>query len=151
VVEVEVNIVEKGSIKIIGMAISTLLQDVGNTGPAMHARFQERINEIIDRVNPAMDYAVSIDPPNYNDDTDDFKLMIGVEVNSFDHIPIEMESLELPSSTYVCVIKTDDSTFGFLISWVNESEYELAHTYSIEVHDNTLESVVLMFPIQKKK
>jgi predicted transcriptional regulator YdeE len=150
VIDLEVNIVEKASIKIVGMSISTLLQDVGNTGPAMYARLEERKNEIIGRINPAMDYAVSIDPPNYNVDTDDFKLMIGVEVDSFDRIPREMESLELSSSKYACVIKTDDSTFGYLIRWVNESHYELADTYSIEVHDNTLESVVLMFPIQKK-
>jgi predicted transcriptional regulator YdeE len=151
VIEVEVNIVEKGSLKIVGMAIHTLLQDVGNTGPAMHARFEERIDEILDRVNAAIDFAVSIDPPNYNDDTDEFKLMIGVEVNSFDRVPDEMESLELLPSTYASVIKTDDSAFGFLFRWVKESDYELADTYSIEVHDNTLESVVLMFPIQIKR
>jgi hypothetical protein len=54
-----VNIVERGPIKIVGMAISTLLKNVGETGPAMHARFLERTDEIINRVNPTMDYAVS--------------------------------------------------------------------------------------------
>jgi predicted transcriptional regulator YdeE len=149
--EVEVNIVEKGSLKIVGMAIHTLLHDVSNTGPAMLARFEERIDEILDRVNSAIDYAVSMDPPNYNDDTDEFKLMIGVEVDSFVRVTDEMVSLELPPSTYACVNKTDDSNFGFLFRWVIESDYELADTYSIEVHNNTLESVVLMFPIQKKE
>jgi predicted transcriptional regulator YdeE len=146
----KVNIVEKGTIKVVGMAIHTLLQNAGSTGPAIHARFVERKDEVINSINPSLDYGVSIDPPNYNDETDEFKLMIGVEVDNFENVPHGMESLELPATKYACVNKTDDSTFGFLYHWVNESDYVLADTYSIELYDNSNGSKILMFPIQIK-
>jgi predicted transcriptional regulator YdeE len=127
-----------------------LVHDAGVTGPALNARFEERKHEIANRVNSSLQYAVSIDPPNYNDDADEFELMIGVEVDSLEHIPDGMESMELLSSTYASVVKADDSTFGSLIRWINESDYELADSYSIEVHDLNKDSVLLMFPILKQ-
>jgi predicted transcriptional regulator YdeE len=147
VIIVEVKIVENKSYKMIGMAIHTLLDEVGRTGPELRVRFEERVHEIINRVTPpTMDYAVSIDPPNYNENTDEFKLMLAVEVDSLDLIPPEMESIEL-TGTYASVIKTDDSTFGSLFRWVNESGYKLADAYSIEVYDHAKKSIELLFPI----
>lgn len=147
----EVNIEAKGPILIVGMAISTLLKDVGTAGPALHAEFEQRKKEITNRINPSLAYAVSIDPPNYDDDRDEFRLVLGVEVDNLDHVPSGMESMEIPSSTYASVIKTGHSTFGSLMKWIRESDYELTDTYSIEVEDATKESVELMFPIQRKK
>jgi len=145
----EVSIVERKSLQIVGLSIHTLLQDVDVNGPALHARYEKRVSEIANRIHPDIDYAVSVDPPNYNDETDEYKLLIGVEVASLEQIPHEMESYDF-LGTFACLLKTDHSAFGALIRWVNQSEYELADIYSIEVHDHTNNSIVLMFPILKK-
>jgi predicted transcriptional regulator YdeE len=146
----EVTIIQNKSFTFIGMSIETLLQDVGVKGPALNASFMARQNEVSHRINPQVDYAISVDPPNYNDDTDNYKLTIGVEVDQIDQIPEGMESIEVTATYASVLLKRGDSTFGALYRWVNESEYELADLYSIEIHDHNAGTISLLFPIKKK-
>jgi predicted transcriptional regulator YdeE len=151
VVEMELTFVAKDPIRIVGMLVSTLLKDARekNTISILHDNFSKRTSEITNRINPSISYGVSIDPPNYRPKFDEFKWVAGVEVGNFDHIPDGMESLELPSNTYVCVRKTN-GVYDFIYKWFRESEeYTFADTYSIELYDTNQEYVLLMFPIKK--
>ncbi|MCQ6557439.1 GyrI-like domain-containing protein [Paenibacillus mendelii] len=146
----EVYLVEKEAIRLIGMSVQTKLQDAEANLVPLNDSYNKRIAEINNQVHSSFDYAVSIDPPDYHVETDEFTFIIGAEVDDLNDVPLGMVSLELPSYTYASVKKTGDSTFGFLMKWVNASpHFELAETYSIEF-DRSQEEVTLMFPLKKK-
>ncbi|UVI32966.1 GyrI-like domain-containing protein [Paenibacillus spongiae] len=144
----EVRIVEKDAIRLIGMSTQTTLQDAGEKLPRLNDSFKERKAEIAGKVDSSLDYAVSIDPLDYKVETDAFTFIIGTEVERIEHLPQGMAAHECPPYIYACVEKTNDSTFEYLLHWVNASDYELAETYSIEEVDHMKGTITLMFPVR---
>jgi predicted transcriptional regulator YdeE len=145
----EVAIVEHGPMKLVGLSIHVLLADVERKAPVLVADFEGRRENIIERIVPGVDIIVSIDPPDYNDDTDNFKLFKGVLVDRLSaELPKGLELLELPAMTYACTSKpvNDHTVFGSLYRWVQGSGHELADLYSIEWVENG--ATTLMLPIR---
>lgn len=145
----EVAIVEHGPMKLVGLSIQVLLADVERKAPALVAAFESRRDDIIGQILPGVDIVVSIDPLDYNDETDNFKLFKGVMVDQLSaEQPEGLELMELPAMTYACTSKpaNDHTVFGSLYRWVHESDYELADLYSIERVENGV--TTLMFPIR---
>ncbi|WP_127534341.1 GyrI-like domain-containing protein [Paenibacillus kobensis] len=145
----KVAIVEHGPMKLVGLSIQVLLADVERKAPALVADFESRRDDIMGQILPGVDIIVSVDPPDYNDDTDNFKLFKGVMVDPLSaEQPEGLEWMELPAMTYACTSKpaNDHAVFGSLYRWVHQSGHELADLYSIERVENG--ETTLMFPIR---
>ncbi|WP_078553057.1 GyrI-like domain-containing protein [Bacillus alkalicellulosilyticus] len=156
----ETKIIKKEPFTVIGMTLETLLsvEREQKNIQKLFDTFNKRIIEIENRLG---DHAIGIfiDPPNYNPEADPFKWITGIEVSSSSIIPDGMESFEFPANTYACTTYQGGRdqahyAYDYLYSWIIDSEYELADSYGIEIHQRQLKDdniiMDLMFPIRKK-
>lgn len=160
----EVQIISKDKLQIIGMRVETLLKDTREQMiiPRLQQQFNQRINEIKGAERLPITYGVFIDPPNYNPDTDLFTWIAGVEVSSETELPYDMIRYEIPAGTYAVLQYTGDidnagSAYDRLYHWVINSSFQSAGTYGFEEY-STINSAVeriqadfkLHFPVETK-
>ncbi|MEH7225404.1 GyrI-like domain-containing protein [Bacillus sp. JJ1566] len=160
----EIKIVERESVRIIGLKIETLLQDTRDQKiiPKLQQSFNKRLNEVAGAINLPTTYGIFIDPPNYNPDTDLFTWIAGVEVSLEAEPPIDMNSYEIPKGTYAVLeyhgdIDNAGSAYGELFDWIANSEYEQAGTFGFEkypeeynAYERKAASFLLHFPVNSK-
>lgn len=161
----EVKIVQKPSFRVTGMTCTTTLKETreNNTIPKlMDEFFGNHVHEIQHIKQPVQSYGISIDPPSYDPNTDEFQWIAGVEVDAEQEIS-GMITREFPENTYAVVCYRGHlrdlwrAYDYFYEEWLPYSEYKLADTYSFEYMDERFkgaeaeENVVdLYFPIQPK-
>ncbi|WP_274365774.1 GyrI-like domain-containing protein [Paenibacillus thermotolerans] len=162
----EALIVDKPAMKLIGLAKKVTLHDVIENKATLEvaATFLERKPEIKNCINESEVFGLSTDPENYNPETDQFEFFIGIEVSSNDNIPDEMVYREIPANTYVLFsfqgpFENAGAVHNYLYSsWLNQSGYELAGRYNIEIYDernhgpHSENSITdICFPVRKSR
>jgi AraC family transcriptional regulator len=160
----EVHIIKKEKIQIMGMKVETLLKDTKEQMiiPKLQQQFNERVYEINGAKQLPVTYGIFIDPPNYNPSTDVFTWVAGVEVSDEFELPEKMIRYEIPEGTYAVLKYTGDidnagSAYDRLYNWVKNSSYQLAGTYGFEEY-STIHSAIerkqadfkLHFPVKNK-
>lgn len=160
----EITIVKREPVRIIGMKIETLLQDTREQRiiPTLQQSFNKRVNEVVGSIGFPTTYGIFIDPPNYNPDTDLFTWIAGIEVSHETEPPIDMISYVIPKGTYAVLeyhgdIDNAGSAYGELFEWINDSAYEQAGSFGFEMYPkeyNAIErkaaSFLLHFPVKSK-
>lgn len=160
----EVRIVERESVRIVGVKIETLLQESKeqNIIPALQQSFNKRLNEVVGAIGFPTTYGIFIDPPNYNPDTDLFTWIAGIEASPEAEAPIDMISYVIPKGTYAVLeyhgdIDNAGSAYGRLFDWVNDSEYEHEGSFGFEMYlkeydalERKSGSFLLHFPVKSK-
>ncbi|OBY80989.1 hypothetical protein BBG47_03945 [Paenibacillus sp. KS1] len=155
----EAILVDKGSMMAVGVSLQAILpiEREERNIPKLHDAFESRISEIEHRMNNDS-IGIFIDPPNYDYRTDPFTWMAAVEVSSLENIPEGMSSITLPASTYVRAAYQGQpheayQVYDFLYNWIEQSTYELADSYGIEIRRVSVaayqgeEVIELMLPI----
>lgn len=154
----------KSAFKVIGMTLSVKLSEERKKKmiTAMHEEFSKRVHEINNRINPTIGYGIFIDPPNYNPETDPFKWIAGVEVDSISKPPDGMGGFEFPENLYAITTYQGPkgeagNLYDKLYNWVSQSEYHIASNYGFEVYSDDFDDaelnhikMELWFPIKKK-
>ncbi|BBH24515.1 hypothetical protein Back11_58600 [Paenibacillus baekrokdamisoli] len=158
-------IVDKPSMKLIGLATNVTLYDVqqNKTTIKLASNFLERRAEVINGINEKEVFGVSTDPENYNPETDPFEFFIGIEVSANENIPDGMVYREIPVNTYALFTfkgpaENAGAVHDYLYStWLKQSGYELSGLYNIEIYDernqgpDSEESITdICFPVRKK-
>ena len=112
-------------------------------------------------MNPLKGYGIFIDPPNYNPNTDPFTWIAGVEVDDISSPPKEMKGYEFPEHFYAVTTYHGPKggaghIYDALYNWINQSNYELAANYGLEIYSNASDDIEpnnikmeLCFPIKK--
>lgn len=155
----EASIVEKEGFMVVGMTLQTLLEDEREQRniPKLFDAFEKRIQEIEDRLNDNA-IGVFIDPQNYQYEKDLFTWIAGVEVSNIDHIPAGMESFIFQPNTYASTLYNGPknqayTAYDYLYNWIDNSMYELAHTYGIELYEPNADDekivINLLLPVKK--
>jgi AraC family transcriptional regulator len=91
----EVDIIKKEKMQIVGMKVETLLKDTKEQMiiPKLQQQFNQRVHEIKGAKQLPVTYGIFIDPPNYNPNTDLFTWVAGVEVSDKFELPENMISM----------------------------------------------------------
>lgn len=159
-----VKIVERGPIQLVGLVCQTLLKDTREQLiiPKLQHDFNQRINEITGLINYPHTYGVFIDPPNYNPETDLFTWIASVEVGNEYSMPDGMITYQIPANKYAVLSyqgNIDDAGIAYdtLYRWITESKYKISDTYGFEMYgqihsayDRRETNLKLHFPIIKK-
>jgi AraC family transcriptional regulator len=87
-------------------------------------------------VDPGVAYEVHIEPEDYSE-TNCFYVMVGVQVEEVEHLPLELVFRVLPSTTYaVFTLKGSEITSNWpdeiYEQWLPSSAYEEAQKFTIE-------------------
>lgn len=126
----EPKIIKMKEIKVIGIVLSTSFKGERQAleiPPFFHKVYKEKkLNVITNRKNINQLCVIRFK----GKDSPDFDYIMGTEVNNFNNIPDEMESLILPESEYVkmTIIKRGNedvsNAFSYIIEkWLPESNY----------------------------
>ncbi|MGM1047985.1 MAG: GyrI-like domain-containing protein [Bacillota bacterium] len=159
-----IEIVNRDKTRIVGLTVDVLLKNTKEQLiiPKLQQSFNERVNEIEGAVGLPVTYGVFIDPPNYNQHTDLFTWIAGVEVEEGFEPQEDMISYEIPGGTYAVLpysgnIDNAGSAYDQLYTWISASEYEQTGTYGFEMymkihsaHERNDTEMRLHFPIIKK-
>lgn len=140
----EPKIVEKGKITLVGMVFygDPFKEQKGwsseNEIGKLWKRFAPKEKTIKNRVEEAA-YEVHIEPEEY-EQTKNYYVFVGIEVNKIDDLPLEMFVKVLPPSKYaVFTIKGKEITSNWpdmiYKEWLPKSGYEEAHRFTIEHYD----------------
>ncbi|MDQ0232065.1 GyrI-like domain-containing protein [Metabacillus malikii] len=158
----EIKIVERGPVRIIGMKIDTLLKDTREQHliPKLQQAFHKKVSTIEGVIGLPTTYGIFIDPPNYNPDTDLFTWIAGVEATAEVEVPFDMISYVIPQGSYAVLSYEGDidnagSAYDKLFEWIQDSAYEQAGTFGFELYSekhDVLErksaSFLLHFPVK---
>lgn len=162
----EAKILEKPAMKIIGLSTNVTLYDVqqNRTTLKLAANFLQRRSEIKNCINQREVFGLSMDPEDYNPETDPFEFFVGIEVSSNEDIPEGMVFREIPANTYVLFtfkgpFENAGAVHAYLYTtWLKQSGYELSSLYNIEIYDErnhgpeSEESLTdIIFPVRKKQ
>ncbi|PWV94499.1 putative transcriptional regulator YdeE [Paenibacillus cellulosilyticus] len=160
----ESRIVERKGMLLAGLAANVTLGDVeSGLTIQLSEQFNTRRSEINNEINTREVFGLSTDPENYNPETDKFEFFIGVEVAAAEELPDGMVYREVQPSEYVVfsfegAADNAGPVHHYLYStWLNNSDYQLASSYNIEVYDernkgpHAADSITdIYFPIVKK-
>lgn len=136
-----IEIVEKDSIYLVGLRCETLLKDTREKLiiPKLQQAFNQRIDEINGLVNGPVTYGVFIDPPNYKPDTDLFTWIAAAEVREEYTKPDDMIYYQLPARKYAVIdykgnIDDAGSAYDTLYRWIQGTEYKIADLFGFEMY-----------------
>lgn len=124
----------------------------------------EKYKDIIERnvINNNIAYEIHVHPDDYNE-TKKFYVYVGLEVEKFDGVPLEMIAKTFPATMYaVFTFKGKDIFRGgkyIWQKWLPNSNYEEAYPYFIEAYDearfhgldNEDSEIDYWVPIKRKK
>jgi len=129
--------------KLIGMSIDTSIADYG--APGLWQRFMPQVKSIENKIGGEK-YSIQIYDKlfSYSDFHPKlvFKYWAATEVQSFESVPKEMETLELHGGKYAVFIHKGtmadfQKTLNFIhLKWLPDSEFELDHRPHFEVLDD---------------
>jgi AraC family transcriptional regulator len=96
-------------------------------------------------VDPSVGYEVHIEPEDYAE-TKEFYVMVGVQVEAVDTLPLELSLKVLPSTTYaVFTLKGSEITSNWpdkiYKEWLPNSAYEEAHKFTVERYGPTFKGM----------
>lgn len=134
----QVQFVERGSITLAGMCYYGSLTGEGWSRENPIGQLWDRFNRFFDKtpgfsevhaVNPAIGYEISIWNEEELQESKCFYLFVGVEVDQFDGMPLELVGKVLPASTYAHLTpKGQDITTwesAFYDDWLPGSGFQL--------------------------
>ena len=138
------EIVEKGKITLVGMPFygDPFKDQKGwsseNEIGKLWGRFVSKVKTVKNRVGETA-YEVHIEPEEY-EQTKNFFVFVGVEVDKVDDLPLEMFVKILPPSKYaVFTLKGKEITSNWpdmiYKKWLPKSGFEEAHKFTIEYYD----------------
>ncbi len=129
--------------KLIGMSVNTSLSDYG--APRLWQRFMPQVKSIENKVGGEK-YSIQIYDNlfSYSDFHPKLKFTYwaATEVQNFEAVPSEMETLELPGGKYAVFIHKGamadfQKTLNFIhLKWLPDSEFGLDHRPHFEVLDD---------------
>ncbi|NHK31564.1 MAG: GyrI-like domain-containing protein [Asgard group archaeon] len=144
------KIIDRDEIKLIGSVFygdpfhTIKGWDMGNEIGRLWMRFVKLMEEVRPKikdiiVNPNMNYEVHIDPTIVKEEKR-WYVFIGVEVKTFDNIPLEMFCKILPKTKYA-VFTAKGSDFktanNFIYNeWLPKSNHKEAYSYQIQAYDS---------------
>ena len=153
----EPRIVRKESFGVVGMEIATTLKSNWENRDIFHLwiRFQARMGEIANRIDPAVSYGICgdmSDPrPSASETTEDtrYNELVCVEVKDLDHVPEGMIGRIVPGRTYAVFThkgplfpnylqQTYDYIYG---TWLPHSGQELDGGWDFELYDSRFANV----------
>jgi len=127
------KILEKGELKIVGCV---------SYGGDIHEIWDVfmRLEKTIKHANLSVGYEIHIFPDN-SEKSQKYHVMVGVEVEEFEDLPLETFAKTIPASTYAVFTHrlADGGYTGAndrMDKWLNESDYKLAFPYSIQYFDD---------------
>jgi AraC family transcriptional regulator len=135
----DIQIVMKQPLKLIGIGWTGPYSQV-NEIPQLFARFAARENEIVNQIGNTY-----ICP--FHDRKTDFTYYVTVAVDSFDHVPEGMVSLELPEQKYAFASyhgpeKQVEKAYINIFRWLRENGYEKDYSaLSLEIYHEEDEEV----------
>ena len=140
----QVKIIEKPAMKIIGLKVTTTQKN--NTIPQLWDKFNQRFKEIKNVVNPyaCLGICPYVEMENF-DENSKFDYIAGMIVKNFDHIPEEMITIEIPAQKYAVIthkgaLSALMNTYQYLHGeWLQNSEYKTAKLPEIEWYDERFE------------
>jgi AraC family transcriptional regulator len=90
------------------------------------------------RISPNLEFEVHIEPEEYKQ-TKKFYVFVGVEVVSFEELPLEMFGKVFPATKYAVFTFQGKQMFNggqsIWHEWLPSSEYQEAHPFFMEVYD----------------
>ena len=146
----EPKILEKEKIVLVGMVFygDPFKNQAGwsqeNEIGKLWKRFVAREKTIKNRVENG-GYEVHIEPEEY-EETKNFYVFVGVEVEKIENLPLEMFTKILPATKYaVFTLKGREITSNWqdkiYKEWLPQSGYEEAHKFTIEYYDDRFKGI----------
>lgn len=146
----EPKILEKEKIVLVGMVFygDPFKNQAGwsqeNEIGKLWKRFVAREKTIKNRVENG-GYEVHIEPEEY-EETKNYYVFVGVEVEKVENLPLEMFTKILPASKYaVFTLKGKEITSNWqdkiYKEWLPQSGYEEAHKFTIEYYDDRFKGI----------
>lgn len=136
----DVKIVEKPALKIIGMKTITTMKN--NVIPQLWDKFNQRWQEIscVAVKNACLGVCPYVDMKGFDEESE-FGYIAGMIVENFDLVPEGMVRYEIPAQKYAVVthkgtLDTLRDTYQYVYTqWLKDSEYEFAPTAELEWYD----------------
>lgn len=140
VVAMDVKIVSKDALKIIGM--KTVTTQKTNNIPQLWDKFNQRWQEVknLAVADACVGVCPYVDMKGFDEDSE-FSYIAGMIVDNFDHIPKGMVSLEVPPQKYAVVthkgtLDNLKKTYQYIYGkWLKESGNEFSPTAELEWYD----------------
>lgn len=137
----EVKILEKPALKVIGMKVITT--QANNTIPQLWDRFNPRCQEIqnIAEKGVCVGVCLSVETKDFDENTK-FAYIAGMIVENFDQVPEGMETVEILPQKYAVsthrgsLDKLHDTYHYLYGEWLKNSEYEFSPSAEIEWYDH---------------
>ncbi|MCF7919262.1 MAG: effector binding domain-containing protein [Candidatus Cloacimonetes bacterium] len=137
----DVKIIEKEAMKVIGMKVVTTQKN--NTIPQLWDKFNARWNEVenIAIKGVCVGICPHVDTSDFDENTQ-FAYISGMLVENFEKVPPGMETLDIPAQKYAVfthkgALDTLNATYQYIYAeWLPNSEYELAAAAEIEWYDD---------------
>ncbi|QAS53127.1 GyrI-like domain-containing protein [Halobacillus litoralis] len=134
---VEPKVVKKSNFKVVGVYCTTMMDERDVKIPRLMEQFHTmKLPKVRNRIHAPHSIGMFVDPPNWNEMTDAFHWIAGVEVDSFEKIPQDMITKTVPAHTYA-VLEYDPSQHDFnpypyLHKWITEKGYEQIEGFGFE-------------------
>lgn len=137
--KMEVKIMEKEAMKIVGMKVNTTIKN--NKIPQLWDKFNKVSCSIPNLKETKL--ALGICPPveikDFNEETP-FDYISGMIVENFDDVPEGMITYEIPAQKYAVIthkgtLDTLQDTYNYLFTWSKESGHEFSGGAEFELYD----------------
>jgi predicted transcriptional regulator YdeE len=167
----EPQIIERGELILAGMTFYgapfasgegwSSENEIGKLWGRFNALWDRARDQITGLVDPDTAYEVHVEPPEY-EETQQFYVTVGVEVDRVSPSPLELAYRVLPATTYAVFTLVGDEIRSdwpkaIYKEWLPQSEYEEAFKFTIERYgpgfkgmDDPTSELEIMVPVRHK-
>lgn len=134
---VKPEIVKKSNFKVVGTYCHTMMEERNVKIPRLMERFHTlKLHKVKNRIHTPRSIGMFVDPPNWNEESEEFYWLAAVEVDSYEKIPPDMITKTIPAHRYAVLEYDPDvhdfNPYPYLHRWIKENGYEAVEGFGFE-------------------